>query len=183
MVVMFGGDAIGVGPVPPKDAGRWARVHAPAPVAPAQEQKTLPLLRNFHHHQFYQLLATHFTPRTMKPVTRFTGTAIRRAARTSLRVQSPVNCIIAGRAPAIGNATLVRSFHVSMGMRVGIMPDSEDPKPKESEAHDEPGKPTELSIEEFHERADHYLGELLQRLEEAQENDPTIEVDYSVRLY
>jgi frataxin len=67
-----------------------------------------------------------------------------------------------------------------MGMRVGMMPDSEDPKPKESEAHDEPGKPTELSIEEFHERADHYLGELLQRLEEAQENDPAIEVDYSV---
>lgn len=60
------------------------------------------------------------------------------------------------------------------------MPGEEDPKPKESEAHDEPGKPTELSIEEFHERADYYLGELVQRLEEAQENDPAIEVDYSV---
>ena len=66
-----------------------------------------------------------------------------------------------------------------MGMR-SIMPDAENPKPKQSEAHDEPGKPTELSIEEFHERADHYLGELLQRLEEAQEKDPAIEVDYSV---
>jgi frataxin len=62
----------------------------------------------------------------------------------------------------------------------GIMPDSEDPKPKESQVTDEPGKATDLSIEEFHERADHYLGELLQRLEEAQEKDPGIEVDYSV---
>ena len=114
----------------------------------------------------------------MKPVTRFAGTAIRRAARTSLRVQSPVNCIIASRVPAISHAAPVRSFHASMGMRVGMMPDSEDPKPKESEAHDEPGKPTELSIEEFHD-----LGELLQRLEEAQENDPAIEVDYSVNLH
>ncbi|KAI4926531.1 hypothetical protein J4E85_006825 [Alternaria conjuncta] len=115
----------------------------------------------------------------MKPATRFVSTAVRRAARFSLRVQSPANCIIASRAPAISHATPVRSFHVSMGMRVGIMPGEEDPKPKESEAHDEPGKPTELSIEEFHERADYYLGELVQRLEEAQENDPAIEVDYS----
>jgi hypothetical protein len=61
------------------------------------------------------------------------------------------------------------------------MPDAEDPAPREAEPHDEPGKPTELSTDEFHERADHYLGELLQRLEEAQEKDPGIEVDYSVR--
>jgi frataxin len=63
----------------------------------------------------------------------------------------------------------------------GIMPDAENPEPREAEPHDEPGKPTELTEEEFHERADHYLGELLQRLEEAQEKDPGIEVDYSVR--
>ena len=62
------------------------------------------------------------------------------------------------------------------------MPDAENPAPREAEPHDEPGKPTELSTEEFHERADHYLGELLQRLEEAQEKDPGIEVDYSVCL-
>ncbi|EOA90732.1 uncharacterized protein SETTUDRAFT_36242 [Exserohilum turcica Et28A] len=59
------------------------------------------------------------------------------------------------------------------------MPDAENPKPKELDSQDTPSKATELSIEEFHERADHYLGELLQRLEEAQENDPAIEVDYS----
>lgn len=61
------------------------------------------------------------------------------------------------------------------------MPDSEDPKPKELPADDTPHKATEISMAEFHERADHYLGELLQRLEEVQENDPSIEADYSVR--
>lgn len=61
------------------------------------------------------------------------------------------------------------------------MPDAENPQPKESESQQVPTKPTEISIEEFHERADYYLGELVQRLEEAQENDPAIEVDYSVR--
>jgi frataxin len=66
-------------------------------------------------------------------------------------------------------------------MRVkSIMPDAEDPKPREAEPHDEPGKVTELSTEEFHERADHYLNELVERLEEAQEKDPQIEVEYSV---
>ena len=61
------------------------------------------------------------------------------------------------------------------------MPDSEDPKPKELPADDGPHKATDISMAEFHERADHYLGELLQRLEEVQENDPSIEADYSVR--
>ncbi|CAA9960094.1 arabinogalactan endo-beta-galactosidase [Pyrenophora teres f. maculata] len=114
----------------------------------------------------------------MRPVSRFAGFAVRRAMRSPFRTQSPASCIIASRGPAVGHVVPTRSLHASMGMR-SIMPDVENPEPKESEAHDEPGKPTELSIEEFHERADHYLGELLQRLEEAQEKDPGIEVDYS----
>jgi frataxin len=61
-----------------------------------------------------------------------------------------------------------------------IMPDAENPPPKESESHDEPSAPTELSTSEFHERADAYLNELVERLEEAQEKDPQIEVEYSV---
>jgi frataxin len=60
------------------------------------------------------------------------------------------------------------------------MPDAENPAPKESESQDLPSTPTELSMDEFHERADAYLNELVERLEEAQENDPQIEVEYSV---
>jgi frataxin len=66
-----------------------------------------------------------------------------------------------------------------MGLE-GIMPDAENPKPKESESHDEPSAPTALTETEFHERADAYLTELVERLEEAQEKDPQIEVDFSV---
>ena len=61
------------------------------------------------------------------------------------------------------------------------MPDAENPLPKESESTDEPTVPTDIPTSEFHERADQYLNDLLQRLEEAQEKDPNIEVDYSVR--
>lgn len=59
------------------------------------------------------------------------------------------------------------------------MPDAENPLPKESEPIDEPKVATDITPEEFHERADHYLNELVQRLEEVQEKDPAIEVDYS----
>jgi frataxin len=116
----------------------------------------------------------------MRPAARFSGAALRRAIRTPLRAQSPANCVIA-RASAASKpiASNVRSFSSSMRVK-SIMPDAEDPKPREAEPHDEPGKVTELSTEEFHERADHYLNELVERLEEAQEKDPQIEVEYSV---
>lgn len=61
------------------------------------------------------------------------------------------------------------------------MPDAENPPPKESESTDEPTVPTDIPTSEFHERADQYLNDLVQRLEETQEKDPSIEVDYSVR--
>ena len=60
------------------------------------------------------------------------------------------------------------------------MPDAENPAPKESESHDQPSAPAEISTIEFHERADAYLNDLVERLEEAQEKDPQIEVEYSV---
>jgi len=59
------------------------------------------------------------------------------------------------------------------------MPDAENPEPKESESQHQPTAPTEITTEEFHEHADAYLNELVERLEEAQEKDPQIEVEYS----
>lgn len=61
------------------------------------------------------------------------------------------------------------------------MPDAENPAPKESEDQEQPTEPTHISTTEFHERADAYLNDLVERLEEAQEKDPQIEVEYSVR--
>jgi len=60
------------------------------------------------------------------------------------------------------------------------MPESENPPPKESEDSENPTAPTDLTTSEFHERADAYLEELVNRLEEKQESTPDVEVEYSV---
>lgn len=59
------------------------------------------------------------------------------------------------------------------------MPDAENPAPPKSEATDQPTAATEIPTSEFHERADKYLNELVERLEELQNEDPTIDVEYS----
>ncbi|KAF2624106.1 arabinogalactan endo-1,4-beta-galactosidase [Macroventuria anomochaeta] len=114
----------------------------------------------------------------MKPVTRIGSLALRRAAAAPLRALTPANCII-GRAAAVkaGKAS-VRAFHGTASAR-GIMPESENPPPKQSEDHESPTVPTDIPTTEFHERADDYLNELVERLEEAQEKNPEIEVEYS----
>ncbi|OAK97999.1 Frataxin [Phaeosphaeriaceae sp. SRC1lsM3a] len=118
----------------------------------------------------------------MRPATRFSGFLLRRVVRTPLRVQSPANAVVARAAaanqPVSSNAAVTRTFHSSTTLR-SIMPDAENPAPKKSEDHDQPTAPAELSAEEFHERADAYLNDLVEKLEEAQEKDPQIEVEYS----
>ncbi|TKA70331.1 hypothetical protein B0A49_04023 [Cryomyces minteri] len=63
--------------------------------------------------------------------------------------------------------------------RYGIMPDAEDPAPQ-------PDKPSELSTqaaaisdEEYHERADAYMEEIVARMEELQEGREDLDVEYS----
>lgn len=122
---------------------------------------------------------------TMRPATRISSTALRRAVRTPLRAQPPANW--AGRATAASqpvgrHVTAVRAFSSSTRLR-SIMPDAENPAPPKNEETEQPTTPSQISEEEFHERADAYLNELVERLEEAQENDPQIEVEYSVWLW
>jgi len=60
------------------------------------------------------------------------------------------------------------------------MPDSADPAPPEPEAHEEVAKePTDISYEEYHQHADAYLQDLVDRLEQEQEKRQDLEVDYS----
>jgi len=60
------------------------------------------------------------------------------------------------------------------------MPDSSDPAPPEREAHDSAAKePTDISYEEYHQHADVYLQELVDRLEQEQEKRQDLEVEYS----
>ncbi|KAL5116215.1 Mitochondrial matrix iron chaperone [Pleosporales sp. CAS-2024a] len=121
----------------------------------------------------------------MTPATRFSGALLRRAVRTRtrLRAQAPANCVmvmaLAKASPSSGTpVTAVRALHASMTRR-SIMPDAQNPAPKESESHDQPAKATELSAAEFHERADQYLDGLVERLEAAQDKDPQLDVEYS----
>ncbi|KAJ4342357.1 Mitochondrial matrix iron chaperone [Ascochyta clinopodiicola] len=114
----------------------------------------------------------------MKPVARLSTLALRRATAAPLRASMPANCIIARAAAVHTGRASVRAFHGSTSVR-GIMPDSENPPPKQSEDHENPTVPTHISTTEFHEHADEYLNELVERLEEAQEKNPDIEVEYS----
>ncbi|KAJ4310559.1 Mitochondrial matrix iron chaperone [Neodidymelliopsis sp. IMI 364377] len=114
----------------------------------------------------------------MKSVARLSSLALRRTAAAPLRASTPANCIIARAAVVHTGRATARAFHATTSMR-GIMPESENPPPKESEDHENPTVPTDISTTEFHERADEYLNELVERLEEAQEKNPDIEVEYS----
>lgn len=110
--------------------------------------------------------------------------ALRRAVRTPLRAQIPANGVIV-RAPIVfvSNGSAGRGskeLHSSSVLKVGIMPESENPPPKQSEDSETPTVPTDITTTEFHERADEYLDELLSRLEEKQEISPDIDVEYSV---
>lgn len=116
----------------------------------------------------------------MKSVTRIGSLALRRAAAAPLRASTPANGIIARAATVSAGRASVRALHGSASAR-SIMPDAENPAPKQSEDHETPTVPTDIPTTEFHERADDYLNELVERLEEKQETNPDIEVEYSVR--
>ena len=73
----------------------------------------------------------------------------------------------------------MRDFHTSPAF-YGIIPEVENPAPKESEPSEIPTVPTDISTNEYHDRADEFLGELVTRLEQAQETRTDLEVDYSV---
>ncbi|KAF3048051.1 Mitochondrial chaperone Frataxin [Didymella heteroderae] len=114
----------------------------------------------------------------MKSVTRIGSLALRRAAAAPLRASTPAGGIVARATAFSASRASVRAFHGSKSVR-GIMPESENPPPKQSEDLEIPTVPTDISTSEFHERADEYLNELVERLEEAQEKNPDIEVEYS----
>jgi frataxin len=61
------------------------------------------------------------------------------------------------------------------------MPDSSDPPAPDPEAHDAPSTRSELSVDEYHVAADHFMERLLARLEERQDERGDLEAEYSVR--
>ncbi|KAK4977416.1 Mitochondrial matrix iron chaperone [Elasticomyces elasticus] len=59
------------------------------------------------------------------------------------------------------------------------MPDSEDPEPREAEPHHDVNAATPLSAEEFHERADLCLQEIMDKMEALQEGKDDLELDFA----
>ncbi|KAF2090250.1 Frataxin [Saccharata proteae CBS 121410] len=72
----------------------------------------------------------------------------------------------------------LRTFH-SSSARASILPDTENPPPRDSEEHDRSTQPTEIPIEEYHERADEFIEKLQVKLEEKQDAGDAVEVEYS----
>jgi frataxin len=123
----------------------------------------------------------------MKSLSSTASAALRRAVFNPLRTQRATNCTVIRASTTRlahgrhGSAVQsMRSFHAPAALR-GLMPDAENPAPREPEDADQPTVPTDISTTEFHERADAYLEELVGRLEEKQEQTPDVEVEYSVR--
>ncbi|OCL09085.1 arabinogalactan endo-1,4-beta-galactosidase [Glonium stellatum] len=127
-----------------------------------------------------------------KSISRLNNAALRSTIRTNVHPRSPVSSFSTVRNPistvierqgitaslSKPSKCTVRNFHVSP-LCNGIMPDSADPAPKESEANEHVTAPTELSHEEYHQRADEYLDLLVNRLEQQQESRQDLEVEYA----
>lgn len=100
-----------------------------------------------------------------------------RRLHLSALVSNPVarvNCL------ASPGQQAVRPFSLSSARNKGLSPDSEEPAPKEAEPMQEHTEPTPLEEDEYHERAEQYLQEIVSRVEEVQESKGEVEVDYSV---
>jgi hypothetical protein len=73
-----------------------------------------------------------------------------------------------------------RTLHSSTANARGLIPETSEPQPRESEADEIATRPTPISIDDYHQLADSYLERLLAQLEELQEKNGEIEVEYSV---
>ncbi|KAF2839634.1 Frataxin [Patellaria atrata CBS 101060] len=73
-----------------------------------------------------------------------------------------------------------REFHSSPSLS-SLMPDAQDPGPKESESPEQKA-PAQISSEQYHEIADQYLEELNSKLEAMQESREDMEVEYSAGI-
>ncbi|KAF2263150.1 arabinogalactan endo-1,4-beta-galactosidase [Lojkania enalia] len=98
--------------------------------------------------------------------------------RVTTRVVLRASLQASTRRPNLAITAAVRAFHVSPRCQ-GIMPESENPPIRESEASERPTVPTDVPTSEYNKLADGYLEELVSRLEAEQEKRQDLEVEYS----
>jgi frataxin len=73
-----------------------------------------------------------------------------------------------------------RFFSTTRPFLKGLSPETENPQPKEAEAHGTVAGPADITIEKYNEIADEYLNALIEKLEELQEETEEVDVEYSV---
>jgi len=72
-----------------------------------------------------------------------------------------------------------RAFSTTRTIYKGISPETDNPQPKEAEAHTGTAHPAELSVEQYHELADQTMDVIVEKLEQLQEEQENIDVEYS----
>lgn len=105
---------------------------------------------------------------------------LRQAVR-SLSTRPAAPRYLSRQAPCASQVT-TRYFSNASRVYKGILPDTDEPKLKEREPIHEVNDPTPIEIEEYHERADQYLEELVSRAEELAEEKEGVDVEYSVSI-
>jgi frataxin len=66
----------------------------------------------------------------------------------------------------------------------GLSPETDDPQPKQPEAHAATApSPTEVTMEEYHQASDAYMDTIVAKLEQLQEQREDVDVEFSVRIY
>ncbi|KAG0646320.1 Frataxin [Hyphodiscus hymeniophilus] len=98
-------------------------------------------------------------------------------SRSSLIRQSRLS--IVSRVIPIISTRSTRPFSSSPVISKGLSPDSEDPRPKEAESNVKAAQPAELTNEEYHELADAYMDDMVERMEQLQEEKDEVDVEYS----
>ena len=77
--------------------------------------------------------------------------------------------------------TPARAFHASKPAFKGLSPETDDPQPKQPEAHTtSAAAPTEITMDEYHLVSDAYMDTILARLEQLQESREDVDVEFSV---
>ena len=73
-----------------------------------------------------------------------------------------------------------RNFQTTSSYHAGIMPETDKPAPREAQDNEPVLRPAEQTEEEFHQRSEDFLQNLVERLEQLQDKNSALEVEYSV---
>jgi len=122
-----------------------------------------------------------------RPVPSVVSQALRRSVRqaSSKAVNYTPRCAAVLHNPistptqSLHSRALFRQFHNTTTAPKGISPESSDPPPKIPDPLEHVAAPADISNEEYHERSDDYLEDLLAKLEQLQEERAEVDVEYS----